>query len=92
MAGRQGFPIDNGHNAIDSGSCSNLWPGEGRNEGFWKGEATGFNDDAVELVCPLEQMLHRGQKIILNCATEATISQFNKATIELLLWAKAATA
>jgi hypothetical protein len=92
MAGSQGLAIDNGHDAIHPGSGSNLWPSEGSNQRFREGEATGFDDDAVELVCPLQQPLHRGKEIILNGAAQATIGQLDKATLELLLRAKTTTA
>ena len=73
MASRQGLAIDHRHHAVDPGSGSNLWPGEGRNQRLRKGEATGFHHDAVELVGPLQQPLHRGQEIILNRAAQAPI-------------------
>ena len=92
MAGRQGLAIDHGHHAIHPGAGTNLWPGKGRNQRFRQGEATGFDDDAVELVGPLQQPLHRGQEIILNGAAQAPIGQLNKATLELLLRAETTTA
>ena len=75
MAGRQGLAINHGDHAIHPGAGTNLWPGKGRNQRFRQGEATGFHDDAVELVGPLQQPLHRGQEIILNGAAQAPIGQ-----------------
>jgi len=40
-------------------------------------QATGFNHDAIELIGLLKHRFHRGEEVVLNGATKATIGQFN---------------
>ena len=91
-AGSESFTIDHRHHTADTGLRTDLRPAEGLHEGQGQGQATGLNDDAVELISPLEEGLHRGQEFILHRATETTVRQFNDPIVELLFRAEAAAA
>ena len=88
----QCLTVDNGHHARHTGLGANLGPAEGLHQGHGQGEATGFDDDSIELVSALQQLLHDRQKLVLDGAAEATVGQLNDPSVELILRAKAAAA
>ena len=73
----QGFTIHHGHHARDTGAGANVGPLKSLHQGHRQGQATGLHDDAVQLVGPLQQLLHGGQELILNSATEAAVGQLH---------------
>ena len=87
----QGFAIDHRHHAGNAGAGADLGPAKGLHQGLGQGQATGFNNDAVELVGALEQQLHRRQEFILHRAAEAAVGQFHHPAVQLLLGAEATT-
>ena len=88
----EGFPIDHGHHAGDTGSGSDLRPAKGLDQRKRQGQTAGFNNDSIQLIGPLKQLLHHRKELVLNGAAEAAIGQLHDAAVELLLRAKAAAA
>ena len=86
------FTVHHGDHTGDARAGSNLRPLKGLNQRQWQGQTTGFHHDAVELISTLEQRLHRGQKLVLHGAAQATVGQFHNAAIELIVRAETATA
>ena len=86
----KGLAIHHRHHAGDTGAGADLGPTEGLHQGLGQGQAAGFDDDAVELVCALQQQLHRRQEFILHGAAEAAVGQFHHPAVQLLFGAEAA--
>ena len=91
-AGRQGFTIHHGHHTADAGAAADLRPAEGLHQWHRQSQSAGFHHDAVELISPLQQGLHRRQEFVLHGATEAAVGQLHHAAVQLLLRAEAAAA
>ncbi len=89
-ASGQSFAIHHGHHAAHAGARADLGPAEGLHQRQRQSKSAGFHHDAVELIGSLQQYLHRGQKLILHGAAEATVGQFHHAPLQLLLRAEAA--
>jgi hypothetical protein len=53
------------------------WPVEGLQQRFWQSQAAGFNHYCVELMLPVQQLFHGGQKLVLHRAAKAAVSKFN---------------
>ena len=90
MAGGEGFPIHHRHHGMDTGSGSDGGPAESGDKGFRQGQAAGFHHDAVEVVGPLQQLKHGGQKLILHRAAEAAVRQFHQPALKVVAFAEAA--
>ena len=86
----QGFSIHHRHHPMDPRSRADFWPGKGRQKRFRQGKTTGFHHNPIDLVGPIQQPLHCGQEIVLDCATQAAIGQLHQPAIKLLVWAEAA--
>ena len=86
----QRLPIDDSHHAVNPGAAADLGPLKGFQQGLRQGKTTGFDQNAVQLIRPFQQRLHRWQEIILHRAAETAVGEFHKPAIQLLLIAEAA--
>jgi len=88
----QSFSVHDSHHRVHTGAGAHLGPLKRGHQGLGEGQAAGFHHQAIQLVSPFQQTLHRRQERVLNRATEATVGQFHQPSLHLLLRTKPALA
>ena len=75
LASSGGRHVDHGDHRVHRAGVANFGPVEGLHQRLGQGQATGFNQDVVDLVAPRNQRLHDGVKLFLHGAAQAAIGQ-----------------
>ena len=88
----QGLTVHHGDHPIHPDAAADFGPVERRQQGLRQGQTTGFHQNSIQLVGPLQQGLHGGQEIILNGAAETAIGQLHHPPSPFLLRTESAAA
>ena len=89
---RQGLTIHQRDHTVDMDAVSDLRPIKGLQQRPGQRQTTGLDNDAVQLISPFQQALHRRKEVVLHGAAEAAVVELHQTTLHLVLRAEAATA
>jgi hypothetical protein len=75
LAGGRSGRVDHGDHGIDGEDIGNIGPLEGLDQGLGQGQATGFDQQHIDVGAALGQCLHDGEELFLHGAAHAAVGQ-----------------
>ena len=92
MSSGHGFPIHHGDHTVNVNTTSDRRPLQGLQQRTRQSKATCLHNDAVQVIRPLQQPLHRRQEVVLHRAAETSVVELDESSLDLLLRTEATAA